>query len=86
MGEEPWHEFELLSDADGLFDFETVLFGKTAEALFCPECLVVDIQNAIAAFTLVHAHVTEIAEHENLENRFEAQKIRERNEDVPFGV
>ena len=86
MGEEPWHELELLSDADGLFDFETIFFGKTAEAFFRPERLVVDVKDAVAALALVHAHVAEIAEHENLENRFEAQKVRERNEDVSFGI
>ena len=86
MGKELRHELELLSDADGLFDFETVFFGETAETLLGPERLVVDVQNSVAALALVHAHVTEIAEHKNLENRFETQKIRERNEDVPFGV
>ena len=43
VGEEPRHEFELLADADGLLDFETVFFCKTAEALFGPERLVVDV-------------------------------------------
>ena len=86
MCEELRHELELFSNANSLLNFETVFFCETAEALFGPERLVVDVQNAIAAFALVHAHVTEIAEHENLENRFETQKIRERNEDVPFGV
>lgn len=77
MGEEPRHEFELFADADGLFDYETVFFCETAEALFGPERLVVDIQNAVAAFALVHAHVAEVAEHENLKNRLNAQEVRE---------
>ena len=86
MGEEPRHELELLSDADGLFDFETVFFGETAETLLGPERLVVDVQNAVAAFALVYAHIAKIAEHENLENRLETEEVRERNEDVSFGI
>lgn len=77
MGEEPRHELELLPNANCLLDFETVFFCETAEALFGPERLVVDVQNAVAAFALVHAHIAEVAEHENLEDRLDAQEVRE---------
>ena len=77
MGEEPRHKLELFSNANSLLNFETVFFCETAEALFSPERLVVDVQDAIAAFALVHAHIAEVAEHENLENRLDAQEVRE---------
>ncbi len=77
MGEEPRHKLELFSNANSLLNFETVFFCETAEALFGPERLVVDVQDAIAAFALVYAHIAEVAEHENLENRLDAQEVRE---------
>ena len=72
------HKFELFSDTYDTFHLETVFFGKADKALFGPESLVVDIENAKCSFALVHLDITEIPGQDNLEDVFDANKIGKR--------
>lgn len=80
------HELQLFADTHNLFDFKAVLFRKTHKALFCPERLVVDIQNAQSMFAFVGFKITEIPCNHNLENILDSRKFGKETRMCPSGV
>ena len=84
MSQDIGHKFELFSDTHDAFHLETVFLGEADKALFGPESLVVDIKNAKCTFALVHLDIAEIPGQDNLEDVFDANKIREREKDMAF--
>ena len=86
MAQQVRHELELFADTHDTFHFETVFFRKAHKALLCPECLVVDIENTKRMFALVRLKITEISRDNNLEEVFDANKIRQRHKNMAIWI
>ena len=84
MSQDIGHEFELFAYTHDALHFQAVFLGEADKALFGPESLVVDIKNAKRTFALVHLDIAEIPGQDNLEDVFDANKIREREKDMAF--